>query len=100
MGTVALVLCFIFLGFLTGNKIIPKNKKVKFADIAMLVSLYLVIFLLGTIIGMDENVISSLASIGLISFILAVTAMAGSAAAVSGLRRLLGIDRNGIRQHE
>ena len=73
---------------------------IKHADKVLLVLVYFVIFLLGTIIGADENVISSLASIGLISFILAIVAMAGSVAFVTGLRKLLGIDRYGIKQHD
>ena len=100
MGTVALLLSCIFVGFLTGKKIIPKHKTIKHMDTALFILVYLIIFIMGTIIGADENVISSLASIGIISFILAVAAMAGSAAFVSMLRRLLGIDRYGIKEHE
>jgi len=100
MGTVALLISCIIIGILTGKKIIPKDKKLKHMDKVLFVLVFIIIFLMGTIIGADENVISSFASLGLISLVLAVCAMAGSAAFVSVARRLLGIDRYGIKEHE
>jgi uncharacterized membrane protein YbjE (DUF340 family) len=100
MGIVALLFSCILLGFLTGSKLVPKDKIIKHTDKVLFTLVFLVIFILGTMIGADEKVISSLASIGLISFVLAIFAMAGSAAAVTGMRKLLKINREGIKQNE
>ena len=100
MGTVALLVSFIFIGFITGKKIIPRDKKLRHMDKVLFVLVIAIIFLMGSIIAADENVVASFASMGLISLVLAVFAMAGSAAFVSVARRLLGIDRYGIKKHE
>jgi hypothetical protein len=56
--------------------------------------------MLGTMIGADEQVVSSLGSIGLTSFVLAIFAMAGSVSAIVVLRKFLKIDRKGIKSDE
>jgi len=99
MWVVALYLGFIVTGFLIGSKIAPKGKEIKYIDKIFAVLVFFVIFLMGTIIGSDEKVISSIGSIGLIAFILTIFAMTGSLLAVTLLRKLLKMDRRGIR-HE
>ena len=95
-------LCFgcLLLGWLAGSKIISKKKSIPYADKILFVLVILIVFLLGTMIGTDEKVVSSLGSIGLTSFVLAVLAMGGSVTAVTLLRRFLKIDRKGYKQNE
>ena len=96
------VLCFgcLLFGCLAGSKIIPKEKTFKYTDKILFVLVILIVFLLGTMIGTEEQVVSSLGSIGLTSFVLAIFAMGGSVTAVTFLRRLLKIDRKGHKQNE
>jgi len=99
MWVIALYFGFILVGFLIGSKIVPKGKEIKFTNTLFPVLVFLVIFLMGIIIGSDEKVISSIGSIGTIAFVLTLFAMTGSVLAVTLMRKLLKIDRKGIR-HE
>jgi len=99
MSVVALYFGFLFFGFLIGNKIIPRDKEIKYSNKIFPALVFFVIFLMGIIIGSDGKVISSLGSIGAASFILTILAMSGSVTGVIVLRKLLKIDRKGIR-HE
>jgi uncharacterized membrane protein YbhN (UPF0104 family) len=95
-------LCFgcILLGYFTGKRINPENKVFSYTGKVLFVLVILLVFLLGTMIGSDEKVISSIGSIGLTSLVLAIFAMAGSVFSVMALRRLLKIDRKGVKQSE
>ena len=99
MWVIALYFGFILVGFLIGSKIVPKGIEIKFTNTLFPVLVFLVIFLMGIIIGSDEKVISSIGSIGTIAFVLTLFAMTGSVLAVTLMRKLLKIDRKGIR-HE
>jgi len=95
-------LCFgcLLVGWLAGNRIIPKEKTIPYFDKGLFVLVIIIVFLLGTMIGSDEQVVSSLGSIGITSLVLALFAMGGSVTAITLLRKLLKIDRKGIKQNE
>jgi len=99
MWIIALYFGFLIVGFFIGNKIVHREKEIKYTNKIFPALVFIVIFLMGIIIGSDEKVISSLGSIGAASFILTVFAMTGSVLAVTVLRKILKIDRKGIR-HE
>ncbi|MCL1983578.1 MAG: LysO family transporter [Clostridiales bacterium] len=90
-------LCFTIgiLGFIVGRKAIPKDKDLKWIDKLLMVLVVALLFILGAEIGSDENIVSSIGSIGLVSLTLAVFALAGSAAMVTVARKALGIDKRG-----
>ena len=100
MWIIALYFGCVIFGILVGSKFIPKGNEIKHTDKLFPCLVFFVIFLMGIRIGSDEKVISSIGSIGFASFVLAMAAMAGSVTAVTLLRKLLKIDRKGIRQNE
>ena len=100
MWVFALYFSFLIIGFLLGSKTVPKGKEIKHTNMIFMVLVFLIIFLMGMVIGSDEKVISSLGSIGITSFVLAVSALTGSVLSVTALRKLMKIDRKGIRHYE
>ena len=100
MWQIAVYMGFIALGVFVGRKGIPKGRGAKYTDKALMGCVFLLVFMLGTGIGSDEKVISSIGSIGAVSFAITVFAMAGSVFGIAVLRRILKIDRRGMKRYE
>ena len=100
MWVAAVYMGFVGIGFFVGRKVIPKGKTLKYADKLLTGLVFLLIFLLGSGVGADERVVSSLGSIGAISLAVSVLAMVGSVLGVIGLRKMLRVDRKGAKRHE
>ena len=95
MWQIALYLGFLILGYMASNK-----AKWKYTGKTLVVSAFLLVFLLGVVIGSDEKVFASLGSIGVTSFALAFFAMGGSVCAVIIVRKLLKMDKRGVKADE
>ena len=52
---------------------------------------------MGCKIGMNKDVIRSLDTIGITAFIFTILVMAGSAFAIFAVRKLMGIDKKGLK---
>lgn len=96
-----LMLCFyisiILVGYGIGVVMRKKQLNIEWLGKLMTVAIILIVVLMGLRIGMNRDIISSFGSIGVMSLVLTVFIMAGSTGAVFIARKLLGIDRKGLR---
>ena len=83
------------LGILVGSRRSVRSRTLPWLGRLQFVSLIVLIAILGVEIGADDKVISSLGEIGLSALVITVFALAGSLLAVTLVRRLLGLDRQG-----
>ena len=83
------------LGILVGSRRSVRSRTLPWLGRLQFVALIILIAILGVAIGADDKVISSLGEIGLSALVITVFALAGSLLAVTLVRRLLGLDRQG-----
>ena len=83
------------LGILVGSRRSVRSRTLPWLGRLQFVALIVLIAILGVEIGADDKVISSLGAIGLSALVITVFALAGSLLAVTLVRRLLGLDRQG-----
>ena len=83
------------LGILVGSRGSVRSRTLPWLGRLQFVALIVLIAILGVEIGADDKVISSLGEIGLSALVITVFALAGSLLAVTLVRRLLGLDRQG-----
>lgn len=83
------------LGILVGSRRSVRSRTLPWLGRLQFVALIVLIAILGVEIGTDDKVISSLGEIGLSALVITVFALAGSLLAVTLVRRLLGLDRQG-----
>ncbi len=83
------------LGILVGSRRSVRSRTLPWLGRLQFVALIILIAILGVEIGADDKVISSLGEIGLSALVITVFALAGSLLAVTLVRRLLGLDRQG-----
>lgn len=83
------------LGILVGSRRSVRSRTLPWLGRLQFVALIVLIAILGVEIGADDKVISSLGEIGLSALVITIFALAGSLLAVTLVRRLLGLDRQG-----
>ena len=85
------------IGYLTGNRILPKDKNYKWVPKVQMAAVAILIFTMGARIGADKDIIAGIGSIGLTSFVLTVFSIMGSVLMVFILRKLLNTDKRGMK---
>lgn len=90
-----LYLGVILLGVLAGSRKAVRRMPLPRLGKLQSVVLILLIFVLGAEIGSDEQVVTSLGTIGLSALVLTVFVLAGSILAVFLVRKCMGLDRQG-----
>ena len=74
-----IVLAFMFVGIVVGY--LFRKRKISFLNGLILTLIWLLLFLLGLEVGMNDNVVNKFASIGLEAAVIAVAATLGSVVA-------------------
>lgn len=97
MELVALYFGMILVGYLIGSRLRKKNRKINWAWKVQIIMIIFLIFLMGSRLSANDQVVKSLGSIGLTSFVLTLFILMGSVAAIFVARKLLKIDRRGVR---
>ena len=95
LQSLALYIGVIALGVFIGSRKMVREKNLKWLGTLQTCALIFLILALGVEIGADEQVISSLGSIGVSALVVTLLALAGSVLAVLGVRKLLKLDREG-----
>lgn len=85
------------IGYLVGKRIREKSGRKPVAAKAATVAVLVLVFVMGTRIGADERVVANLSTIGVNAFILTIATFVGSILFVFLARKLVGIDRKGIK---
>jgi uncharacterized membrane protein YbjE (DUF340 family) len=100
MKLVALYFGMIFIGYVIGSHLRKKEKKIRWGGKVMVVMIIFLIFLMGSRLSANDEVVKSLGTIGLTSFVLTLFILLGSALAVMVARKLLGINGKGVRDND
>lgn len=97
MGYLFLYLAITIVGYFIGAKLKREGRQLSWASPLQTVVIVVLVFLMGSRIGANEEIVASLGTIGLVSLAYTVIVLAVTCAAYSVARRLLGFDRYGIR---
>lgn len=85
------------LGYFVGKRIREKNGRKPVAAKAATVAVLCLVYLMGSRIGSDERVVANLSTIGVNAFLLTMATFIGSVLFVFLARKMVGIDRKGIK---
>lgn len=100
MGIIVLYLGMVVVGYPIGAMLRKKNIEFKGVNAVEMVTIAFLVFMMGARIGANDEVISSLDTIGLEAFVLVVLALAGSVTCVFALRKFFGFDRMGGKKND
>ena len=98
MGVTVLYLGMTVIGYFAGAIMRKNNRETGLAGKVPVVVITILVFIMGSRIGSDETIVRSLDTIGLTALGLTLFMMAGSAAAVFALRKVMGFDKEGRRR--
>ena len=100
MTSLALYLSIMALCYVIGAKLVKNPDKFTFVSKISQTAVYLLIFTMGANIGSNPEVISGLGSVGIQALATVIAALAGSIVAAYIMRKILGLDRHGLREGE
>lgn len=95
MGLLALYWGFLAVGYLIAARLRQHRQKFGFIQKVMMITIYILVFIMGLRMGVNEQVTSNLGIIGIKSLVMTVFAVAGSMLAIFGARKILRMDRYG-----
>ena len=95
MKLLALYWSFMIIAYILAVKLKEKDFVFSWTSKAMMAIVYLLCFDMGLRMGINEEVTSSVGTIGLVAFVITVCCVGGSIAAVTVLRKILHMDRHG-----
>ncbi|MBQ3123593.1 MAG: hypothetical protein IJC14_05490 [Firmicutes bacterium] len=96
--SIPLLMCMLGSGYLVGYFARKKGIEIKGVITAQMTAVVVLLVIMGARICADEQVMASMASIGVSSVILTVFVFSGSIFAVTIFRKILGINREGDRK--
>jgi len=96
MKLVLIYLGIALLGYIAGSVLRKKDKKIKWADKALAVSIVILVVAMGIRLGLSKELIPALASLGVTASVITVATLTGSVVAVFLARKILGINRKGL----
>ena len=85
------------VGYFVGARLKKQNKTWKWVGPLQTLVIIVLVFLMGSRIGASEEIVSSLGTIGLISFVFTIIIMLMTVVAFTIARRVMGFDRYGRR---
>lgn len=97
LSSLVLYMLFVAAGIFAGARILSPDRKYAWIGRIQTAALLLLIFTMGVTIGADRRVLSSVGTLGAQAFVISVAAVAGSVLFVYAGRRLMRLDRRGVR---
>ena len=97
MTYLLLYLAVTVIGYFIGARLKKQNKAWKWVGPLQTLVIIILVFIMGSRIGASEEIVSSLGTIGLISFVFTLVIMFVTVVAFTLVRRLMGFDRYGRR---
>ena len=98
MSDLILYLCVTTVGYFAGSRIRAKKDKFGWTGRVQLIALILMVFLMGTRMGANEEVTKNISSIGVSALFITLATMICSVLGIFLARHILGIDRYGRMQ--
>ncbi len=100
MGYLFLYLIITVVGYLIGSRMKRRSIRLSWVGPVQTITIIVLVFLMGSRIGANDEIVASLDSIGIISFLYTLIIMACTCAAFTLTRRAFGFDRYGRRDHK
>ena len=97
MTDLLLYIAVTIVGYFVGARLKKQNKTWKWVGPLQTLVIIVLVFLMGSRIGASEEIVSSLGTIGLISFVFTIIIMLMTVVAFTIARRVMGFDRYGRR---
>lgn len=88
------------IGYFVGNELRKRKKKIKWVGLVQSIAVVVLVFIMGSRLGANDDVLKGLNSIGLTSFVLTIFALIGSVLSIIIARKLFKINREGVREDD
>lgn len=98
--TIILYVGIVAIGALIGSKMFKQDREYNWVRYIQLIALIILIFTMGARIGADERVFQSMDIIGTSALVISLFAIIGSVFFVYIGRKLMGINREGVKKHD
>lgn len=95
MDVLILYLSLCLVGYFLGAYLRKRNIVIKGASVLQTIALVALVFVMGSRIGSEDEIVRSLDTIGLKAFVITMFILAGTVAAAFIVRKLLGFDKYG-----
>lgn len=100
MKLLTLYIFFCIVGGFIGAKIRKSGKEATWTGKAQTVLLIVLLVTMGSRLGANKDVVSSLGSIGISAFVITICCMAGSVIAVFIARKLMKFNKEGVKTND
>lgn len=97
MTDLLLYIAVTIAGYFVGARLKKQNKSWKWVGPMQTLVIIVLVFLMGSRIGASEEIVSSLGTIGIVSFVFTIIIMLMTVVAFTVVRRVMGFDRYGRR---
>ncbi len=98
MKLLLLYLGIVVIGYFIGSAMRKNNKKIVHIGKLQSISIAILIVLMGMRLGVDKEVIQGIKAIGGTAFLLTLFVMGGSVLGFFVVRKILGIDKKGVKE--
>lgn len=88
------------IGGVVGRHLKKKEITIKGYSTIQSITVFILIFFMGTKIGSDERILDSIKDIGVSAVVVTIATMAGSVLLVYGLRKLLKMNHEGVKDND
>jgi len=95
MGLLLLYWSFMLAAYIIAAKNRHREEKLAFVQKALMPVVYILVLIMGLRMGVNEQVTSNLGTIGIQSLIITVFAVVGSMLFITGVRKIMGMDKYG-----
>ncbi len=95
MGLLLLYWSFMIAAYIIAAKNRHRADKLAFIQKALMPVVYILVLIMGLRMGVNEQVTSNLGTIGIQSLVITIFAVGGSMAAITGVRKLMKMDKYG-----
>jgi len=95
MGLLLLYWSFMLAAYIIAARNRHRADKLAFVQKALMPVVYILVLIMGFRMGVNEQVTSNLGTIGVQSLIITVFAVAGSMLSITGVRKIMGMDKYG-----
>ena len=100
IGLLLLYLGMAAIGYFIGMNLKKRGKSIKGISKIQTVAIILLVVAMGCRIGMNREVIRSLDTIGITAFVFTILVMAGSLLCMFIARKMLGINKRGLKGND
>lgn len=100
MTILVILIIAALIGGVCGRQLKKKNIEIKGYSTIQAVTVFILIFFMGTKIGSDERILESIRDIGVSAVVVTIATMGGSLLVAYGLRKLLKMNKEGVKSDD